>query len=124
MLVGIYRKTTKECLGTADIDFGLDVFFIDDCRGISKSELDSFLSKRVELPCTYEIDEIVLKKLGLYKRRNEFGRMTEAKVLYAMLNYFESEDDDYCIHPIKNEIISMIGQDFRYSNIYVWRKLA
>lgn len=121
MLVGVYNKKTKECIATADIDFGLSVYFIDDCNGMDKEELDQLLQSRLQIPWTYEMDNIVLEKLWLSDRKYEFGRMSEAKVLYMMLNYFESDEDDLCIHPLENELVTRIGEDFRYSNIYVWR---
>ena len=38
-------------------------------------------------------EDIILKKLGLTKRKYEFGRMTEARVLYAALNNFKTNKD-------------------------------
>lgn len=77
---------------------------------------------RTTLPISLETDIKILKKLNLIKRKNEFGRMNEACVLYALLNNFSKDTDNLKLYPLKDEIISMINYDYRYSNIYLLKK--
>lgn len=127
MIIEIYDEEKDKCLSKIDIFIGLDVIIINDIIednyfNYNKQDLHKWLMDRTLLPKTYEIDEIVLKKLGLYNNRHLFGRMNEARCLYALLNNFKSDKDEIMIYPIKDEIISMVSIDYRYSNIYLWRK--
>ena len=112
----------KDCvLCTADIQFGLDTMIVKSCSNKTPSEAEQFLMKRCELPKTYDIDHKVYEMLGLSHREYEFDRASEAKVLYAMLKNFASENDDLRLYPVKTEFVSMIDLDSRFSNIYVWK---
>lgn len=121
MLVRLFNKKTKETIVTADVSFGLDVAIVNFCNGMSLSEFEQFLENRAKLPHTYDMNDVVLKALNLYDRKNKFGRMSEAKMLYAIVNSFAKDEDDLEIHPLKTELVSMIALDFRYSNIYIWK---
>lgn len=122
MKVEIINKRTQELICQADIDFGLETYIINSVQGITEEELECFLEEHSLLPCTYEIDEIILKRLNLYSRKNLFGRMSEAKILYALLNNFESDKDDYILYPTENTYICLHALDCRYSNIYIFNK--
>lgn len=120
IIIELYDHEKEKQICTAKVLFGLESLIVISCDGMSKTELYSWLKARSRLPKTYDIDAIVLEKLDLSKRAYEFGRMSEACVLYAMLNHFISPMDKIAVYPLKTEYISMIDLDFRYSNIYIW----
>lgn len=121
MKIVLLNKKTKVILGTADVIFGLDTLIVKECDMFTPKELNHLLMKKAEIQnYIYEMDDVILKKLDLYHKKALFGRMTEAKVLYAMLNHFETKDDDILIYPQKNELICMIPLNPAYSNIYLW----
>lgn len=122
MNVKLYNKERK-VLVQADVTFGLDVLFVNKCNGtMNEDEFENWLINRTNIEFDYETDDIILKKLNLYHRKKDFGRMNEAKVLYAMLNNFKG-NDDLLLYPEKTELISMVSYDWRYSNIYIWKSL-
>ena len=121
MKVELFDTLTDETLVTADVSFGLDVAVVNSCEGMDILEFERFLENRAELPRDYDIDDVVLKSLNLYHRKHEFGRMSEAKILYAMLNSFAKENDNLEVRPLKTELVSMVALDWRYSNIYIWK---
>lgn len=130
MEIEIYDYKTNLTFCKADVIFGLDTFIIKECTPNPEIEnnpfnirfLSEFLEARSELPCSIDMDKKVLNKLGLSNKANLFGRMNEASILYVMLNNFASDNDDYEVFPMKDEIICMVELDQRYSNIYVWHK--
>lgn len=122
MLIEIYDTLNKLQLYTADITFGLDILIVNKSNDIKPDILHNFLMDRTTLPISLETDIKILKKLNLIKRKNEFGRMNEACVLYALLNNFSKDTDNLKLYPLKDEIISMINYDYRYSNIYLLKK--
>lgn len=122
MQVMLVNKKEKKIICIADILFGLDVLIVESCNGMDVIKLQVLLEERAKIKnYTYEMDDIILKKLNLYHKRNQFGRMNEACVLYAMLNNFEKEDDDLALYPIRNEFVCMVVYDPNYSNLYIWR---
>lgn len=122
MLVEIYDALNKIQLYTADITFGLDTLIINNSFNISSKHLYDFLIARTNLPVSNETDIKILTRLNLLNRKNEFGRMNEACVLYALLNNFSQNTDNLKLYPLKDAIISMINYDYRYSNIYLLKK--
>ena len=122
MNIEIYDNKNNIQLYTADITFGLNVLIVNKSNNIDKEKLQYFLSNRAEYPISTEMDLKILKKLNLLARKNEFGRMNEACVLYALLNNFSKDTDNLKLYPLKDEIISMINYDYRYSNIYLLKK--
>ncbi len=122
MNIEIYDNENNIQLYTADITFGLNVLIVNKSNNIDKEKLQYFLSNRAEYPISTEMDLKILKKLNLLARKNEFGRMNEACVLYALLNNFRSQYDSICLYPLQDELINMCYLDYRYSNIYILRK--
>lgn len=122
MQIEIIDMKNNKLLCTAKIEFGLDTFIIEDCKGLTYQELEQFLLKRSELLSHYDIDSVIYDKLGLSHRAYEFGRASEAKILYALLNHFSSPEDEIKLFPRKTEYISMIDLDSRYSNIYILKR--
>ncbi len=122
MNIEIYDNENNIQLYTADITFGLNVLIVNKSNNIDKEKLQYFLSNRAEYPISTEMDLKILKKLNLLARKNEFGRMNEARVLYALLDNFSKDTDNLKLYPLKDEIISMINYDYRYSNIYLLKK--
>ncbi len=47
--------------------------------------------------------------------------MSEACVLYAILQNFKIKDDDYSIYPMQDEIVFMGYIYPEYENIYDWK---
>ena len=70
---------------------GLDNLIVKQCNNYDSKDLEELLEARSAIPSKIEMDDIILKKLGLTKY--EFGRMTEARVLYAALNNFKTNKD-------------------------------
>ena len=129
MKIEVYDEKKRTCLYIADVWFGLDVLIVreftklrDDLSISSVGDFTRFLQSRAEFRDSYEIDDIVLKKLNLYDKKYEFGRMSEACVLYAMLCNFKKKEDAIAIYPLQTELVSMIAYDPSYSNIYFWEK--
>lgn len=128
--IEIFDEKMNKYIGTAEIQFGLETLIVRECDFMSCLELESLLENRAELPRTYEVDDIVLSALGLLSRKREFGRMSEAKILYAMLNHFAlldengrpdyNKDDGIRVYPLKDEIVCMFMLDRRYPGIYLW----
>lgn len=121
MIVNIYNKKNNNLVCSADILFSPGTLLVKECDNISAIELENLLMNKARFKDSLEMDDIVLKKLGLEKRKREFGRMSEACVLYAMLCNFET-DDEYVLFPQEDEVLSMIAYGSEYSNIYLWRK--
>lgn len=122
MQVQLINKKENKILCTADVTFGLDVLIVNTCEGMDTEELQFFLEQRAEIPnYSYDMDDIILKKLDLYYKKNCFGRMTYACVLYAMLCNFEKKDDDFALYPVNNEFVCMAVYDPDFSNLYIWR---
>lgn len=72
---------------------GLDNLIVKQCNNYDSKDLEELLEARSAIPSKIEMDDIILKKLGLTKRKYEFGRMTEVRVLYAALNNFKTNKD-------------------------------
>lgn len=75
---------------------GLDNLIVKQCNNYDSKDLEELLEARSAIPSKIEMDDIIfiiLKKIGLTKRKYEFGRMTEARVLYAALNNFKTNKD-------------------------------
>ena len=119
--IEMYDTETGTQICTADILFGLENLIVLSCDTIDAIELQEFLTQRAKLPQTYEMDAIIFEKLNLTFHSYDFGRMSEACVLYATLNHFQKNEDTLMVYPLKTEFISMIDLDFRYSNIYIWK---
>ena len=121
MNIVVYDKNNS-VLCKADAIFGLSVVVVKSCSGMDVGDLYALINERTDVANFYEMDDVVLKKLGLYDRKREFGRMDEACMLYGILTNFSLPGDGISIYPEKDEYVSMIAEDPRYSNIYVWRK--
>lgn len=122
MNVRLIDKKENKTICTADILFGLDVLIVEQCQGMKIEELQNWLEERVKIRnYTYEMDDIILKKLNLYHKKHLFGRMDEACVLYAMLTNFEDKNDNLALFPQKDEFVCMIAYNPNYSNLYLWR---
>lgn len=121
MKVYLVDKKQGTILCTADILFGLDSLIVTQCTGKNPCELQQFLEQRAYFDDSVEQDEKVLKKLNLYQRRNLFGRMSEANVLYSMLSNFEKPGDSLALYPQKDEFVCMAPYNANYSNLYSWR---
>lgn len=120
MKVEVWNTKTNELVCTAKITFGLDVYIVHECNGWNIQELTEWMNSRIDIPYDYKMDIIILKKLQLFNKQREFGRMSDAIVLYSILNYFAGKDE-YQMYPSQLEYISMIDLDPRYSNIYLWK---
>ena len=101
---------------------GLDNLIVKQCNNYDSKDLEELLEARSAIPSKIEMDNIILKKIGLTKRKYEFGRMTETRVLYVALNNFKTSKDQIAVYPLENTTICMIALDNRYSNIYFWNK--
>lgn len=121
MLTELVDTKLNRVICTADILFGLDTLLVEACSNGNPAELDRFLMARSELLHKYEMDQVVYDFLGLSHRMYEFGRASDAKVLYAMLHNFERPDDAIRLYPLKTEYVSMIALDARFSNVYLWK---
>lgn len=122
MKILVVDKKDNKILYKAEALFGLDNVIIQSAYGIDPYKLEMYLIQRSKLENTYEIDDIVLEKLALKKRKYLFGRMSEACMLYAMLTNFEKDTDNIAVYPEETEVVSMIAYDNKYSNIYLWEK--
>ena len=122
MNIIVYSEMNNSILAKADVIFGLNVVIIKSCNGMSKDDLYALINRKANVIRSYEMDDVVLKTLGLYDRKREFGRMSEACMLYGIVTNFSLSGDGISIYPEKDEYISMIAEDPSYSNIYVWRK--
>lgn len=128
MKIEVFDKKEQKQLYIADVWFGLDVLnvnnYIDLCKNPDIKNIEDFtlfLQRRAEFKDSYEMDDIILEKLELSNRKNEFGRMSVACVLYAMLCNFEKDTDNIAVYPLQTELVSMIAYDVSYSNIYLWK---
>lgn len=121
-LIEVYDHSTNQQICQAEILLGLDNLIVKQCNNYDPKDLEELLEARSAIPSKIEMDDIILKKLGLTKRKYEFGRMTEARVLYAALNNFKTNKDQIAVYPLENTTICMIALDNRYSNIYFWNK--
>jgi hypothetical protein len=125
MEIGIYHETDGTCLYTADVSFSTDTLIVLSCSGMDAGKLEDFLLSRIRCPEGYGADAMMAKRLRLSGREYEFGHLREdAPVLYAMLGHFRVPEDDLGIYPLKNEALSMISSDIRFSNLYTWRKFV
>lgn len=130
MKVEVYDKQKEMTLCTAEIEFGpgalyvekLYETFIDDFH--APEDLDLFLTKRANamVERSYEFDNVVLKKIGMENRRHLFGRMDEAKVLYALLCNFALPTDGILVYPLNDEVVGMTMIDPKYGDLYLWGK--
>ena len=122
MNIIVYNENNNSILCKVDVIFGLNVVIIKSCCGMTVPDLYTLINEKVDVIHSYDMDDVVLKALGLYDRKREFGRMSEACMLYGIVTNFSLSGDGISIYPEKDACISMIAEDPRYSNIYVWRK--
>lgn len=122
MNIIVYSEVNNSIIAKADAIFGLSVVIIESCSGMTVLDLYTLINEKADVIHSYDMDDVVLKALGLYDRKREFGRMSEACMLYGIVTNFSLSGDGISIYPEKDECISMIAEDPRYSNIYVWRK--
>lgn len=122
MNIIVYSEVNNSVLAKADVIFGLNVVIVRSCSEMTVPDLYTLINEKADVIHSYEMDDVVLKALGLYDRKREFGRMSEACMLYGIVTNFSLSGDGISIYPEKDECISMIAEDPRYSNIYVWRK--
>lgn len=121
MKIQLIDKKENKIICTADVSFGLDTLIVNECKGMDREQFENWLLDRASFRDSYEMDEIVLKKLNLYRKKYLFGRMSEACVLYAMLCNFEKEEDNFAVYPLHDELFSMFAFDSNYTNLYLWR---
>jgi hypothetical protein len=122
MLAGIYDEEKKTLLYTADLSFSADTLSVESCTGMSPQDCEAFLLSRCRCPQGYGAEKALAARFRLSGREHEFGRLQEAKVLYALLDHFRVPEDTLAVFPAKNEVVSVIGTDCRFSNLYTWRK--
>lgn len=132
MKIGLYKGNILILI--ADATFSTDLVFINEIYQVFKKEilpfnpnnyktsLESWMFFRARSYYTgYESDDVFLKALGLENKKYKFGRMSEACVLYTILQNFKTKDDDYSIYPMQDEIVFMGHIYPEYGNIYDWK---
>lgn len=79
---------------------------------------ENWLNKRAYLLLRGKTDSQVIKELGIEEMAGSLGKMTDGAVLYAFLNHFESERDDYVIYPVQDTVHACMFSDYRFYRIY------
>lgn len=118
--IEIYDHAKKKILNTGTVLFCPDTFIIEESFPWSKEELEAFLWSRIPSFHTYTEEEQILQFLQLTHEKHNFGRMEDARVLYALLHHFANDKDFLKVYPKKNCIFTMVAYDMRFSTFYEW----
>lgn len=116
MNIIVYSEMNNSILAKADVIFGLNVVIIKSCNGMSKDDLYTLINRKADVIHSYDMDDVVLKALGLYDRKREFGRMSEACMLYGIVTNFSLSGEKiinyFCNNlGFQNEVKQMIMLD-------------
>ncbi len=121
-----YSQKWQKTLFTAEVHFGPDYIHVlsTDSEKYDPEIITVFLEERARhyISEGFSGDNDALERLKLTYNRHLFGRMSEAYVLLAMLDYFALPSDSIVVHPVYDTLLCMYHWAPKYGTFYPWKR--